>query len=95
MKEARAIVVGLVFLVAAGVARADLTAPSSGVDEQLLLASNGQLQPTESIGRSSPSLDSAGLDLWPNAGSVPGFATDYDGGTAATVRETCGWTRER
>lgn len=87
MKEARAIVFGLGFLVAAGAAHADLTASSPGLDEQLLLASDGHLQPTESFGRSSPSLDSLGMDLWPSAASVNGFDTGYDGGNAPTVRD--------
>ncbi len=87
MKEARAIICGLVFLVAAGAARGDLTASSPGFDGQLLLASDAHSQPTESSGRSSPSLDSLGLDFWPSAGSVTGFDTGYDGGNAATVRD--------
>ncbi|MCH7702618.1 MAG: hypothetical protein IID37_13120 [Planctomycetes bacterium] len=87
MKVAKAILCGLVFLVAAGTARGDLTASSPAFDGQLLLASDGQLQPAESSGRSSPSLDSLGMDLWPSAGSVAAFDTGYDGETAATVRD--------
>lgn len=87
MEEARAIVCGLVFLVAAGAARGDLTASSPGLDGQPLLASDGQLQPKESSGSSSASLDSLDLDLWPSAGSVTEFDTGYDGGNAATVRD--------
>ena len=87
MKEARAIVFGLGFLVAAGAARGDLTASSPGLDGQLLLASDGQLQPAESCGRSSPSVDSLGLDLWPSAGSLAAFDAGYDGGNAPTIRD--------
>ena len=87
MKEARAIVFGLVFLVAAGAARGDLTTSSPGVDGQFVLALDGQLQPTESFDSSSPSLDSLGLDLWPNAGSVTGFDIEHDGAGAATIRD--------
>ena len=87
MKEARAIAFGLVFLVAVGAARGDLTASSPGLGGQFVPASDGQLQPTESFGSSSPSLDSLGLDLWPGAGSVTGFDTGYDGENAAKVRD--------